>query len=161
MKKLLLISLIALVGCHKENPSPSTPVVPVNNAPGANYVIINGDSHTNDTIRFHDYLICMPYMVDSMAVRALDTTIIGRQVFIHTYPIHTGVNHVSFTQDVYNASFVRVDAASTYNRAEMDVVFTRADGIGGLVEGTYSGTMKNQITNMTINISGIFSVVRQ
>lgn len=95
MKNLIFISIIFLASCKKETtPQPIAPSQPITG--GVNYVIINGDFHYDDTVRFENNLIAFPDVVgsDTLRIQGLDTSISQRGVTLFCYPVQH--NRITF-----------------------------------------------------------------
>ena len=43
---------------------------------------------------------------------------------------------------------------------QLNVIIDKYEKAGGIISGTYSGTLKNAVSMVSVNVSGAFSVTR-
>lgn len=156
MKKLLFASLTLLViSCNREDlPAPVTPVQPA--AVHENYMVVNGDNHTNDTIRF---TVTMQGDVhgDTVDIITQNSPVICMRLW--TIPLYVGSSDSLFSSN-NNLSITYVSNIA-YAVDGAVVTITSVGSSGGYLEGYYSGNFKKlSAPYTTISVAGKFYVTR-
>jgi hypothetical protein len=161
MKNLLLASLITLafLSCKKETPEPT----PATGSPVVreNYVVLNGDGHTDDTIHFNKNLLAYPMFTgsDTIIIQGEDSLVSGRKFVIELYPLQTGSHTINASGGLTHVAY---NSGAQYFNPNLTLSVTKAQASGGYVEGSYSGTLSYyNPTQHLVTVTGKFSVIRQ
>jgi len=158
MKNLLPLFLLLALSCKKENPEPTpTPTAP------QNYMVINGDGHSNDRVNFTAHL--EGWRVDSTAhtvIGGCDSALCSSAVSVSLNSSTTGS---ALMLDEHQAQYclsVAIFDGTIYKHGTGTATITKYEPVGGVIECNYSGTFKKASdTTVTVTVSGVFSVTRQ
>jgi hypothetical protein len=154
MKKLLPFLLLAAMSCKKEDPQPPTTTAP------QNYVIVNGDGHSNERHNLTEYL--QGWRIDSTGHTALggNTADLNSGIALYLNAAANGSASIINENQGLGQSALIVSSV-VYKYATGTATITKYEPVGGLIECNYNGTFKKvSDTTIAVTVSGVFSVTR-